>query len=56
MLNHDYQKTYWLICITLVALPVFSQKTFIWCGVLIDGISNEPKKNMTIVLRLSMER
>ncbi len=27
-----------------------AQKTFIWCGTLIDGISNEPKKNMTIVV------
>ena len=27
-----------------------AQKTYIWCGTLIDGISNEPKKNMTIVV------
>ena len=27
-----------------------AQKTYIWCGTLIDGISNEPKKNMTIVI------
>ncbi len=28
----------------------FAQKTYIWCGTLIDGISNEPIKNMTIVV------
>jgi imidazolonepropionase-like amidohydrolase len=27
-----------------------AQKTYIWCGVLIDGIANEPKNNMTIVV------
>jgi imidazolonepropionase-like amidohydrolase len=27
-----------------------AQKTYIWCGSLIDGVSNEPKKNMTIVV------
>ncbi|MEI9942661.1 MAG: amidohydrolase family protein [Chitinophagaceae bacterium] len=30
------------------ALP--AQKTYIWCGVLIDGISDAPKKNVTIVI------
>jgi len=29
---------------------LFSQKTYIWCGTLIDGISDEPRKNMTIVV------
>ena len=27
-----------------------AQKAYIWCGTLIDGISDEPKKNMTIVI------
>jgi imidazolonepropionase-like amidohydrolase len=27
-----------------------AQKTYIWCGTLIDGISNEPKKSITIVV------
>ena len=27
-----------------------AQKTYIWCGTLIDGISGEPKKNMTILV------
>jgi imidazolonepropionase-like amidohydrolase len=36
-------------CFFLVAVAM-AQKTYIWCGTLIDGISNEPKKNMTIVV------
>jgi imidazolonepropionase-like amidohydrolase len=36
-------------CFTLVLVSA-AQKTYIWCGTLIDGISNEPKKNMTIVI------
>lgn len=32
------------------AFVSIAQKTYIWCGVLIDGISNEPKSNMTIVI------
>lgn len=31
-------------------LQVSAQKTYIWCGTLIDGISNEARKNMTIVI------
>jgi imidazolonepropionase-like amidohydrolase len=31
-------------------LTLSAQKTYIWCGTLIDGISDEPKKNMTIVI------
>ncbi len=37
------------ICFTLISLAQ-AQKTYIWCGTLIDGISNEAKKNMTIVI------
>src|SRR5688572_21277081 len=28
----------------------FSQKTYIWCGSLIDGVSADARKNMTIVV------
>ena len=44
------KKAILLLCciITLSNLP--AQKTYIWCGTLIDGISNEPKKNMTIII------
>lgn len=34
----------------LVITFIHAQKTYIWCGTLIDGISNEPKMNMTIVV------
>ena len=34
----------------LFAIITTAQKTYIWCGTLIDGISNEPKKEMTIVI------
>ena len=34
----------------LVITFIHAQKTYIWCGTLIDGISNEPEKNMTIVV------
>lgn len=45
-------RKYWLIALLLIiiSLPALSQKTYIWCGTLIDGISNEAKKNMTIVV------
>jgi imidazolonepropionase-like amidohydrolase len=39
-----------LFLFVFIALNLQAQKTFIWCGTLIDGISNEPKKNMTIVV------
>lgn len=39
-----------LVCFAASALTAMSQKVYIWCGSLIDGISNEPKKNMTIVV------
>ena len=38
-----------IICLAFVLVSA-AQKTYIWCGTLIDGISNEPKKNMTIVV------
>ena len=39
-----------LLAVLLMTLHLFAQKTYIWCGVLIDGNSNEPKKSMTIVI------
>ena len=38
------------ICFGLFAMTAVSQKTYIWCGTLIDGVSNEPKKEVTIVV------
>ncbi|MBL7740453.1 MAG: amidohydrolase family protein [Chitinophagaceae bacterium] len=39
-----------LLLLALFLLNGFSQKTYIWCGALIDGIADEPRKNMTIVV------
>ena len=41
-----------LFCLLTIISTQFllAQKTYISCGVLIDGISNEPKKNMIIVV------
>jgi imidazolonepropionase-like amidohydrolase len=41
-----------LLLIYFAAVYVFSpaQKTLIWCGTLIDGISDQPKKTMTIIV------
>ncbi len=44
------KKTLTLAFTLLIFLNLTAQKTYIWCGTLIDGISNEPKKNMTIVV------
>ena len=38
-----------LLAVSITQL-VFAQKTFIWCGTLIDGMSDGPKKNVTIVI------
>ena len=44
------KKTLTLAFTILTFLNLTAQKTYIWCGTLIDGISKEPKKNMTIVV------
>ena len=44
------KKTLTLAFTILIFLNLTAQKTYIWCGTLIDGISKEPKKNMTIVV------
>jgi len=44
------RKNFLLFIILLLTLNLTAQKTYIWCGTLIDGISDEPKKNMTIVI------
>jgi imidazolonepropionase-like amidohydrolase len=46
----DMKKIFLTAACFLFAIVVMAQKTYIWCGTLIDGISNEPKKNMTIVV------
>jgi imidazolonepropionase-like amidohydrolase len=39
-----------LLMALMIAASLMAQKTYIWCGTLIDGISDEPKKKMTIVI------
>ena len=39
-----------LICSMITLSNLIAQKTYLWRGTLIDGISNEPKKNMTIIV------
>ena len=39
-----------LLLMGFAGLQLQAQKTIIWCGTLIDGISNDVKKNMTIVV------
>lgn len=39
-----------VFCFLASFCQVSGQKTYIWCGTLIDGVSAEPKKNMTIVV------
>lgn len=44
-------KRNWLVFpALLISLNLFAQKTYIWCGTLINGISNEPGRNMTIIV------
>lgn len=44
------KKSALFVLVLLITLNLLSQKTYIWCGTLIDGISDEPRKNMTIVV------
>jgi imidazolonepropionase-like amidohydrolase len=44
------KKMIWLLPVLLTALNLSAQKTYIWCGTLIDGVSNEARKNITIVV------
>lgn len=38
------------LALSTFCLVLPAQKTYIWCGILIDGVSNEPKKEMTIIV------
>ena len=44
------RKTFLFAFISILSFHLSAQKTYIWCGTLIDGISNEPKKNITIII------
>jgi imidazolonepropionase-like amidohydrolase len=44
------KKIFFSLAFLFIAITLTAQKTYIWCGTLIDGISNEAKTNMTIVI------
>lgn len=43
-------KIIYTVLFTLTGLLSNAQKTYIWCGTLIDGIAAEPRANMTIIV------
>lgn len=44
------RKFYILLLVLFSTIILPAQKTYIWCGTLIDGIADEAKKNMTIIV------
>jgi imidazolonepropionase-like amidohydrolase len=44
------KRVFILLTTLLITGCLIAQKTYIWCGTLIDGASDESKKNMTIVV------
>jgi imidazolonepropionase-like amidohydrolase len=44
------RKNFLLFLALLLVVNLSAQKTYIWCGSLIDGVSDEAKKNMTIII------
>ncbi len=44
------KKTTLLVLMAFCISNLLGQKTIIWCGTLIDGVSNDAKSNMTIVV------
>jgi len=44
------RKNFLLFLTVLLVVELSAQRTFIWCGSLIDGISDAPRKDMTIVV------
>lgn len=49
-INHNMKKFVFATCLSFIIQAVAAQKTYIWCGSLIDGISNQPKNSVTIVV------
>ncbi len=39
-----------LLLPVLLVLQLAAQKTYLWCGTLIDGVGDEPRRNMTVVV------
>lgn len=46
----NMKKTLSCLLLLLITLNLFSQKTYIWCGSLINGIADEPQNNRTIIV------
>lgn len=44
------KKLHSCLVLLLFTASLAAQKTYIWCGTLIDGQANEPRKNMTIIV------
>jgi imidazolonepropionase-like amidohydrolase len=44
------KKYFGLLLFLLITNSLLAQRTYIWCGSLIDGLADEPKKSMTIVV------
>src|SRR5688572_9073883 len=43
-------RKWFTLAVMIATLPSLAQKTYIQCGTLIDGVSNSPRANMTIVV------
>lgn len=48
--NTFMKRLFILLVLLQTGMCLFSQKTYIWCGALIDGVGDEPRKNMTIII------
>lgn len=44
------KRVYLVVFSFLISFLLNAQKTYIWCGTLIDGVSAQPQKDMTIVI------
>lgn len=43
-------KKAFVLLLSLITLHLFAQKTYLQCGTLIDGISNAPRNNVTVIV------
>lgn len=48
--SHQMKKAIIFLFTLLIFFNLNAQKTYLWCGVLVDGISNEPRKQVTIIV------
>ena len=50
VIRSNMKKVFFLAFCMLMGSVINAQKTYIWCGALIDGIGNNPRANITIVV------